>query len=234
MAGNKKSIQILRGSKTYDPSTSDEVLLDGQPFYSKKTRKLYIGDGKTTLSNLKSLDLGEPAITIKLHVEDEYDQHESLISFPSTMKAIVDWGDDNINDDTSHYYKQGDYVCKIYSDTTTFPSEFIGQNESIKEIILSEKITEIEEEAIDQLHGLEKIYCPGVIDIGRGTFYNSTSLQYIYMPKVEYIGENAFDGHFQKSSSSLSSIVIPKTCSYVGRNVFTIYDNLTIYCEAEE
>lgn len=35
---NNKSIQILRGSTTYDPTTSEEVLLDGQPFYSKKTK----------------------------------------------------------------------------------------------------------------------------------------------------------------------------------------------------
>ena len=42
---NKKSIQILRGTENYDPSTSEEILIDGQPFYSKKTRQLYIGDG---------------------------------------------------------------------------------------------------------------------------------------------------------------------------------------------
>lgn len=35
MAG-KNSIQILRGAASYDPSTSTETLLDGQPFYSKK------------------------------------------------------------------------------------------------------------------------------------------------------------------------------------------------------
>lgn len=49
---NNKSIQILRGSESYDPSKSDEVLLDGQPFYSKKTGDLYIGDGSTKLSLL--------------------------------------------------------------------------------------------------------------------------------------------------------------------------------------
>ena len=41
---NSKSIQILRGSTTYDPLTSEEVLLDGQPFYSKKTKQLYVGE----------------------------------------------------------------------------------------------------------------------------------------------------------------------------------------------
>ena len=55
MSGNI-GYQILRGSETYDPSTSEEVLLevllDGQLFYSKKTKELYVGDGITTLANL--------------------------------------------------------------------------------------------------------------------------------------------------------------------------------------
>lgn len=41
---NNKAIQILRGSSSYDTSTSTDVLLDGQPFYSKKTKQLYVGD----------------------------------------------------------------------------------------------------------------------------------------------------------------------------------------------
>ena len=41
---NNKSIQILRGAVSYDPATSEEVLLDGQPFYSKKTKQLYVGE----------------------------------------------------------------------------------------------------------------------------------------------------------------------------------------------
>ena len=50
--GNAQSLQILRGAITYDPSSSEEVLLDGQPFYSKKTKKFYIGDGVTKLKSL--------------------------------------------------------------------------------------------------------------------------------------------------------------------------------------
>lgn len=55
---NNKSIQILRGAVSYDPATSEEVLLDGQPFYSKKTKQLYVGEtdssGNTqAIKNLK-------------------------------------------------------------------------------------------------------------------------------------------------------------------------------------
>lgn len=52
---NRKSIQILRGSENYDPKKSAEKLLDGQPFYSKQDRYLYIGDGETELRNLKPI-----------------------------------------------------------------------------------------------------------------------------------------------------------------------------------
>ena len=54
---NNKSIQILRGGPNYDPSTSTEILLDGQPFYSKKTKKLYIGDGESELKQLPGIDI---------------------------------------------------------------------------------------------------------------------------------------------------------------------------------
>lgn len=57
MAGNN-SIQILRGSNTYDPNTSQEILLDGQPFYSKTTKKLYIGDGTSKICELQGTYIG--------------------------------------------------------------------------------------------------------------------------------------------------------------------------------
>ena len=50
----------MRGSATYDPATSTEILLDGQPFYSKKTEKLYIGNGVDPLSKLEGTKIGVP------------------------------------------------------------------------------------------------------------------------------------------------------------------------------
>lgn len=54
MDNNRRSIQILRGAEGFDPSISDEVLLDGQPFYSKKNKQLYIGDGNSKLKDLNA------------------------------------------------------------------------------------------------------------------------------------------------------------------------------------
>ena len=51
---NNKAIQILRGSINFDPkidNLKNADLQDGQPFYSKKTRQLYIGDESNDLLN---------------------------------------------------------------------------------------------------------------------------------------------------------------------------------------
>ena len=53
---NRQTIQILRGAKTYDPSTSQEVLADGQPFYSKKTSHLYVGNGEEPIKDLTAVN----------------------------------------------------------------------------------------------------------------------------------------------------------------------------------
>ena len=55
---NNKSIKILRGGVNYEVETSNEILLDGQPFYSKKNKQLYIGDGTSELKDLSPVGAG--------------------------------------------------------------------------------------------------------------------------------------------------------------------------------
>ena len=55
---NRNTIQILRGASNYDPNNGQELLLDGQPFYSKKLKKLYIGDGSPKIGELKGTEIG--------------------------------------------------------------------------------------------------------------------------------------------------------------------------------
>lgn len=50
------SIQLKRGSSTQRKNSS-VVLADGQPFYEKDTKQLYIGDGSTAVKDLQSLML---------------------------------------------------------------------------------------------------------------------------------------------------------------------------------
>ena len=59
------AIQFRRGNAAdrLDGIKGGEVLKPGQPFFEKDTKKLYIGDGTTTLRNIK-------AITDSLDVTD--------------------------------------------------------------------------------------------------------------------------------------------------------------------
>lgn len=57
MANNGR-LQILRGGDNFDPSSSTETLLDGQLFYSKKNKKLYIGEDKKPINELKGTQIG--------------------------------------------------------------------------------------------------------------------------------------------------------------------------------
>lgn len=56
MGTNKRRIRILRSGKPITDSTISEIILeDGQPFYNKNTKYLYIGNGSTKLSQLNSI-----------------------------------------------------------------------------------------------------------------------------------------------------------------------------------
>lgn len=57
MAGNN-SIQILRIANLASTANASQIPLDGQPFYDKATRKLFIGDGINVLANYRNLDKG--------------------------------------------------------------------------------------------------------------------------------------------------------------------------------
>ena len=58
MAGNTR-IRLFRGSKAkmLEGENGEIILEDGQPFYNKTDNYLYIGDGKTSLKNIKALDV---------------------------------------------------------------------------------------------------------------------------------------------------------------------------------
>ena len=59
MEGSKR-IKLFRGSreKMLNDDNKDVVLESGRPFYNKSDNYLYVGDGQTTLENLKPLNVG--------------------------------------------------------------------------------------------------------------------------------------------------------------------------------
>lgn len=87
MAG-KNSIQILRGSSNFDPSKSSEILLDGQPFYSKKTDRLYIGDGTTKLKELGASNIFASTNEITTNLRNSIGSYSvALLSDAPTTQA---------------------------------------------------------------------------------------------------------------------------------------------------
>lgn len=64
------SIQLKRGTSAQRKNSS-VVLADGQPFYEKDTKQLYIGDGSTAVKDLQSLMLAVyPVGSIYMSVND--------------------------------------------------------------------------------------------------------------------------------------------------------------------
>lgn len=58
---NNKSLQLLRGSGV----SKSEVLLDGQPYWDKINKRLYVGDGSTALSLLSAPTVDWSSLTGK-------------------------------------------------------------------------------------------------------------------------------------------------------------------------
>ena len=58
---NNKSLQLLRGSGV----SKSEVLLDGQPYWDKINKRLYVGDGSTALSSLSAPTVDWSSLTGK-------------------------------------------------------------------------------------------------------------------------------------------------------------------------
>lgn len=89
MAGNN-SIQILRGNANYNPKTSDVILADGQPFYSKKTTELFVGNGTDAIKELQPIK----ALTLQ-----EYDATSDVAqSGTAVAQAITPMTNEQIDD----------------------------------------------------------------------------------------------------------------------------------------
>lgn len=93
-----------------------------------------------------------------------------------------------------------------------------GSDDTIKEVVIPDTVTEIKSFAFDGCTGIEKITIPdSVVKIGYSAFQNCTSLKEIHIGKnVKEIGDNAF-----YNASSLEKINIPDSLKFIGNDVFT-------------
>ena len=120
MAGHD-SIQILRGSQTYDPN--QVVLLDGQPFYSKKNKQLYVGDN--TQEQLKPVgaanlvpghgdhSVQQESLRVFTYDNEEYDYTQWDIS-GSHIEEYINDGTVNLGD----YYQDGIVIAGAVGDNS--------------------------------------------------------------------------------------------------------------------
>ncbi len=141
------------------------------------------------------------------------------------------------DEDFKFTYSNGQASLTGYSGTSTkisipaesngYPVISIGESAfkgfiKLKNVVLPDTITDIENEAFSGCVELERIHLPDVvIRIGESAFYGCSSLKSVSVPgNVKQIGSFAF------SRSGLTSIVLPDTVMFIGKGAFKNCDKL--------
>ena len=97
MSITNPSIQFLRGTSTAKSNNSTKVLAAGQPFYDTTNKKLYIGDGSTTLGNLTAIGGDNAEYTLTKSGSNIYLKKDG-----TTVSTITD--DVGSSTDTNYYH----------------------------------------------------------------------------------------------------------------------------------
>jgi hypothetical protein len=79
MAENRGQIKILRANNVTDDNVKDIILQDGQPFYDKETKHLYIGEGNSIAD---STPITADANNIVFYCESDASAKEKIINIP--------------------------------------------------------------------------------------------------------------------------------------------------------
>lgn len=105
-----------------------------------------------------------------------------------------------------------------------------ANNFTLKKVIIPATVVEIEDSAFSACTSLEKISLPGVKTIGEFAFNACTSLTKVELSdNIEYIKSFGFS-----NTMLLTEIVIPKSVTLMGRDVFGNNTQTTVKCEASE
>ena len=153
----------------------------------------------------------------------------------TTMTCTIDWGDDTIETKTitkdnygfklAHNYVAGSYKIELYDVERDYSmvgnavnrDSLISPRNSVKRVVLDERVVSIEHSAFSGCSSLKSIYLPeGITSIKYWAFRLCSSLVYINIPKgVTIIESNAFG-----LCSSLKSIYIPEKVTSIENNAF--------------
>lgn len=114
------------------------------------------------------------------------------------------------------YYDPSDDYPYMYSNGSS-PWNSLDLNEQIKQVTISDGITNIGKNAFMNCENLEKIIIPNsVLKIEDQAFHSCKSLKHVYMSEnLESIGMGAFE-----MCESLDSIWVPESLTYLGEYAF--------------
>ena len=149
----------------------------------------------------------------------------------TTMTCSIDWGDDTVETKTitkddygfrlAHNYTAGSYKIELYDverdysvvgDTRNSKS-LITPKESVKRVVLGERVVSIGDYAFGYCKSLTSVYIPeGVTSIGLGAFAYCYSLTSIDIPE----GVTTIETNVIVWCTSLKSIYIPKSVTSIG------------------
>lgn len=230
MAG-RNAIQILRGAKQYDPSTSDVILNDGQPFYAKRTHELFVGDGSTPIKNLNPINSRKGLVEeddlqgkITRIVFDVSSGDEIPFKYDLPGLTKIDWGDGTINTELTHTYtKDGVYECKLYGVTEITLNEYGPPEEWVYKVVsisLGNAITTIGNMYYMPIDGTS--LPKSLTTIKPGAFMGQNFERVIIPDSVTSIGNSAF-----YDCINLMSVVIPDSVTTIGNYAFYDCDRLT-------
>ena len=183
----------------------------------------------------------------------------------TTMTCTVDWGDDTIETMTitkdtygfklAHNYVAGSYKIELYDVERDYSvvgdvantRSLISPIESVKRVVLSERVNSIGDWTFYKCTSLTSIFIPeGITYIGSRTLAICQSLTSIYIPEsVNSIGDRVLDGCYDLKlvyipegvtrivqgmfygCRSLKSIVIPESVTIIGSQAFDSCRSLT-------
>ena len=159
----------------------------------------------------------------------------------TTMTCTIDWGDDTIETKTitkdnygfklAHNYVAGSYKIELYDvergysvvGDTRDGKSLISPKESVKRVVLGERVNSIGYKAFEFCTSLKSIYIPESVTIIEGrAFYGCSSLTSIYIPEsIIHIGIYTFT-----YCNSLTSIHIPESVTIIEGGAFEVCDSL--------
>ena len=141
---------------------------------------------------------------VELTVKDPYTGSGMyLVSYKGGGEEVVIPGDRGFTAIQSYAFSGYDYVDKDLSAGDVINEEdpyyskpaYLGENETVKKVVIPEGVTTIESYAFAGMTALEEVVLPSTLNkIGLGAFYGCTNLTKINLDNVQFINERAFMG----------------------------------------